>query len=106
MLSAKSRSPTNEVLRAGVQKLDEEKFTIGSICHSFWLFCADPELLRGRTVPCAYNAVWDVMNAGGQKIVQNGETVETNADGRLSTQRHPGGIEAFNQFFLKTIQSL
>ena len=106
MLIAKSTSPTVEMLRTGVRKVDEKQSTIESICHSPWLLCADPELLVDRKVPSSHNIVCDVMNAGRPKIVQNGETVATHSDGLVSTERHPGGIEAFNQLFLNTIQSL
>jgi putative intracellular protease/amidase len=46
------------------------------------------------------------MNAGGELVVDKGETVETHADGLLITGRHPGAVDAFNDLFLKTIQSI
>jgi len=105
-LGAKNTSPAVELLRTGVKKLDQKTLVIGTICHSLWLFCADPELLRGREVTCAHNIVCDVVNAGGEIIEENGETVETHADGLLITGRHPGSVEPFNQLFLNAIQSL
>lgn len=105
-LTAQNTSPAVELLRAAVQKLDEKSLAIGTICHSLWLFCADPKLLQGRKVTCAHNIVCDVANAGGEIIAENGETVETYADGLLISGRHPGSVDVFNQLFLATIQSL
>jgi len=99
-------APAVELLRKAVARMDEGKMAIGTICHSLWLFCADPILLKGRKVTCAHNIVCDVENAGGELIVVNGETVETYADRMLITGRHPGAVEAFDDLFLKTIKSL
>jgi putative intracellular protease/amidase len=99
-------APAVELLRDAVQRLDAGRLAIGTICHSLWLFCADPSLLNGREVTCAHNIVCDVENAGGELVVSNGETVETHADGLLITGRHPGAVDAFNDLFLRTIQSL
>lgn len=102
----KNTAPAVELLREGVRRLDAGSLAIGTICHSLWLFCADPELLRGRKVTCAHNIVCDVVNAGGELVVDKGETVETHADGLLITGRHPGAVDAFNDLFLKTIHSI
>jgi putative intracellular protease/amidase len=99
-------APAVELLRQAVVRMDEGKLAIGTICHSLWLFCADPSLLKGRKVTCAHNIACDVENAGGKLIVANGETVETYADGLLVTGRHPGAVEAFDDLFLQTINSL
>lgn len=102
----RNTAPAVELLRTAVQLLDGGKLAIGTICHSLWLFCADPNLLQGREVTCAHNIVCDVENAGGKLVVVNGETVETHADGLLITGRHPGAVDAFNDLFLQTIQTL
>ena len=99
-------APAVELLRQAVGRMDEGKLAIGTICHSLWLFCAEPSLLKGRKVTCAHNIACDVENAGGEIIVVNGETVETYADGLLITGRHPGAVEAFDDLFLQTIDSL
>jgi putative intracellular protease/amidase len=99
-------APAVELLRDAVQRLDAGRLAIGTICHSLWLFCSDPSLLTGRKVTCAHNIICDVENAGGELVVSNGETVETHADGLLITGRHPGAVDAFNDLFLRTIQSL
>jgi putative intracellular protease/amidase len=103
---SRNTAPAVELLREAVKKLDSGHLAIGTICHSLWLFCADPSLLRGRKVTCAHNIVCDVENAGGKLVVTNGETVETHADGLLITGRHPGAVDAFNDLFLRTLQAL
>ena len=103
---SRNTAPAVELLRDAVERLDAGRLAIGTICHSLWLFCADPSLLNGRKVTCAHNIVCDVENAGGQLVVSNGETVETHADGLLITGRHPGAVDAFNDLFLNTIQAL
>lgn len=103
---SRNTAPAVELLRNAVQRMDAGRLAIGTICHSLWLFCADPDLLRGRHVTCAHNIVCDVENAGGALVVVNGETVETHADGLLITGRHPGAVDAFNTLFLQTLQAL
>ena len=102
----RNTAPAVELLRDAVKRMDAGQLAIGTICHSLWLFCADPSLLQGRTVTCAHNIICDVVNAGGQLAIANGETVETYADGLLITGRHPGCVDAFDQLFLDTIRSL
>ena len=101
-----NKAPAVELLRQAVKRMDAGKLAIGTICHSLWLFCADPKLLKGRMVTCAHNIVCDVENAGGKIIIEDGETVETFSDGLLITGRHPGAVDAFNDLFLETIQKL
>jgi putative intracellular protease/amidase len=103
---SRNTAPAVELLRDAVKRLDSGQLAIGTICHSLWLFCADPSLLRGRKVTCAHNIICDVENAGGQLVITNGETVETHADGLLITGRHPGAVDAFNDLFLRTLQGL
>ena len=99
-------APAVQLLRDAVKRMDAGSLAIGTICHSLWLFCADPTLLRGRKVTCAHNIICDVQNAGAELVVSNGETVETYADGNLITGRHPGAVDAFDELFLQTIQNL
>lgn len=103
---SRSRAPAVELLRNAVNRMDQGKLAIGTICHSLWLFCADPSLINGRRVTCAHNIACDVENAGGILVVVNGETVETNVDGLLITGRHPGVVDAFNSVFLQAIKGL
>src|SRR5688500_10850362 len=55
-----NKAPAVEFLRKAVRAMDDGKVKIGTICHSMWLFTADPDLLRGRRVTCAHNIVSDV----------------------------------------------
>jgi putative intracellular protease/amidase len=97
-----NQSPAVKFLR----QVMEKRIPIGTICHSLWLFCADPTLLRGRKVTCAHNLIYDVQNAGGD--VQFGkndtDTVEVVVDGNLITGKHPGFTQQFMEVFLKAIQ--
>lgn len=102
----RNSAPAVELLRDAVAGMDAGRLAIGTICHSLWLFCADPSLLKGRKVTCAHNIICDVENAGGEVVVVNGETVDTYTDGLLVTGRHPGSVDAFDALFLKTIQAL
>ena len=97
----KNQSPAVEFLRQAVVEMDNNNLNIGTICHSMWLFCADPEILKDRKVTCAHNILCDVENAGGIVVYdQNGETAATYIDGGLVSGRHPGVVEEFMEVFL------
>ncbi|MDJ0534780.1 MAG: DJ-1/PfpI family protein [Xenococcaceae cyanobacterium MO_207.B15] len=98
-----NKSPAVEFLRQAVEMMDDHALKIGTICHSLWLFCADPELLEGRKVTCAHNIICDVENAGGIIIYEEDETAATYIDGSLITGRHPGVVEEFMQVFLEEV---
>jgi len=99
-------SPAVELLSKAVGLMDSGKLAVGTICHSLWLFCAKPELIKGRKVTCAHNIVCDVLNAGGEIINANGENVDVHSDGLLITGKHPGAVEVFDDVFLAAIQKL
>jgi len=103
---SRNMAPAVEFLRKAVQRMDAGQLAIGTICHSLWLFCADPDLIKGRRVTCAHNIVCDVENAGAQLVIANGEAVDVHADGLLITGKHPGSVEAFDELFLQTIQAI
>ena len=96
-------SPAVEFLRQAVALMDKDAVKVGTICHSLWLFCADPELLEGREVTCAHNIICDVENAGGILIYDGDETVATHINGSLVSGKHPGVIEEFMQVFLEEV---
>jgi putative intracellular protease/amidase len=98
-----NNSPAVEFLRAAVKDMDAGRLKIGTICHSLWLFCAAPELIKGRKVTCAHNIMCDVENAGGVIVYEGEETAITQVDGGLITGRHPGVVEEFMQLFLEEI---
>jgi protease I len=97
-------SPAVEFLRQAVKKMDEGKLKIGTICHSLWLFCAAPELLKGRKITCAHNIICDVENAGGIIIYEDDKTADVYVDGNLISSKHPGVVEEFLQTFLNEIE--
>ena len=101
--SSSNQAPAVKLLRQAVIKMDDGKLPVGTICHSLWLFCADPELLRGRSVTCAHNIYCDVVNAGANVVQMDGETVEVHQDGLLITGRHPGAVHEFNKVFLSQL---
>ena len=99
-----NNSPAVEFLRQAVKIMDNHLLKIGTICHSLWLFCADPKLIKGRKVTCAHNIICDVENAGGTIIYDDKETAATYIDGSLITGKHPGVVEEFMQVFLEEIE--
>jgi protease I len=105
-LSTPNQAPAVQLLRQAVSKMDSGSLAIGTICHSLWLFCADPELIRGREVTCAHNIVCDVANAGGRIMTDSDQTVELHQQGLLITGKHPGCVDLFVQRFKDTVKSL
>jgi protease I len=102
----KNNAPAVQFLRKAVEAMDAGKLKIGTICHSLWLFCADPALMKGRKVTCAHNILYDVQNAGGEIVFENNQTKDINIDGGLITGRHPGVAEAFVNVFLQQLQEM
>jgi protease I len=78
---------------------------IGTICHSLWLFCADPALIRGRKVTCAHNIICDVENAGGIVVYDGDETAQLVVDGNLVSGKHPGMVDVFMERFVKEMDA-
>jgi protease I len=100
-----NQSPAVQFLRDAVAAMDADRLKVGTICHSLWLFCADPSLIKGRKVTCAHNITCDVENAGGTVIYENGETVTTHIDGNLITGKHPGVVDEFMETFVQSIEN-
>lgn len=103
-----NQSPSVKFLRKAVKEMDKGNLKIGNICHSLWLFCADPELIKGRKVTCAHNIMYDVQNAGGILVWNDNEDQlkNTHVDGNLITARHPGVIEEFLPLFLEELNKM
>ncbi len=99
-----NQAPAVEFLRQAVRAMDRGQLKIGTICHSLWLFCAAPELLKGREVTCAHNIMGDVQNAGGKLVFAGDQLVDTHVAGNLITGRHPGVVEEFMQIFLHELE--
>lgn len=81
------------------------KVKIGTICHSLWLMCADPSLLRGKRVTCAHNIICDVENAGADVQYGDDGTVGTVIDGDLITAKHPAFTDELIDLFISEIEA-
>jgi protease I len=97
----KNQSPAVVFLRKAMQ----QEARVGTICHSMWLFCADPDLLAGRKVTCAHNIICDVENAGGEVVYDGEETADLVIDGNLISGKHPGVVDQFMEAFIREIES-
>lgn len=101
-----NNAPAVEFLRQAIRLMDSGQLVIGTICHSLWLFCADPSLLAGRTVTCAHNIVCDVVNAGAQIAYDGSETAAIHQESLLISGRHPGVVHEFVEAVLACISKL
>ena len=77
---------------------------LGTICHGLWLWCADPDLLRGRTVTCSHNILGDVENAGANVVYEGDGTADVVVDGNLITAKHPGVNQKFMEVFVQELE--
>jgi putative intracellular protease/amidase len=98
-----NHAPAVDFLRKAVTAMDTGRLRVGTICHGLWLFCAAPELLKGRKVTCAHNILCDVENAGGVPVYEGNQTKDTCVDGNLITGRHPGVVDEFMTVFLNEL---
>jgi putative intracellular protease/amidase len=87
-----------------VRRAMAENALVGTLCHSLWLLCADPSLLKGRHVTCAHNIMGDVAAAGGLLVYDGDQLADTVVDGNLITARHPGVTDAFLDVFLAELE--
>ena len=87
-----------------VRKAMAQKAKIGTICHSLWLLCADPALLKGRKVTCAHNIICDVENAGAEVIFSGDQSTDLVVDGNLITAKHPAVTQQFMETFINEIE--
>jgi protease I len=97
----KNQAPAVVFLRKAMQ----QEVPVGTICHSLWLLCADPDLIRGRKVTCAHNIICDVENAGGEVIYDDDETAELVIDRNLISGKHPGMVDKFMETFVREIET-
>lgn len=103
-LGQPNQAPAVKFLRKAVKAMDANQLKIGTICHSLWLFCAAPELLKNRQVTCAHNLIYDVQNAGGIVMFDGDGTKTIYIDGGLITGKHPDSVDEFMSVFLEEIQ--
>jgi len=97
----KNQAPAVAFLRKAMKA---EGLKIGTICHSLWLFCADPDLIKDRQVTCAHNIICDVENAGADVIYDGDMTADLVIDGNLITGKHPGVVDQFMKTFVEEIE--
>jgi putative intracellular protease/amidase len=98
----KNQAPAVVFLRKALQAKDVK---IGTICHSMWLFCADPDLLKGRKVTCAHNIACDVTNAGGEVVFGDEGTADLVVDGNVISGKHPAVVDRFMETFVREIEA-
>lgn len=98
--NARNNAPAVNFIRAAMAA---PGVRVGAICHSLWLLCAAPELLRGRQVTCAHNIVCDIENAGAQVVYAGSGTADLVVDGELITAKHPEVTGRFMSRFLQEI---
>jgi putative intracellular protease/amidase len=84
----------------------DKQVKIGTICHSLWLFCADPALLEGRQATCAHNIICDLVNAGADVVFDGHKTADVVVDGNLISASHPAVVERFMQIFVSEIECM
>jgi protease I len=99
----KNNAPAVVFLRQAIANPD---LKLGAICHSLWLFCADPDLLQNRQVTCAHNIICDVENAGAEVIYDGDATKELVIDGNLITGKHPGMVNLFMEVFVQEMEKV
>ncbi len=97
----KNNSPGVSFLR---RVMADPRLKAGTICHGLWLWCADPDLLKGRKVTCAHNLVGDVSNAGADIVYEGDGTADVVVDGNLITAKHPGVNRAFMETFVAELE--
>lgn len=98
----RSQAPAVVFLR---KALEVPGLRVGAICHSLWLMCADPELLRGRRVTCAHNILCDVEAAGAEVVYEGETTARVVVEGNLVTGQHPGVVDEFMEVFVREIEA-
>ena len=77
---------------------------IGTICHSLWLFCADPLLIKGKKVTCAHNIICDLENAGADVQYGDDGTIGSVIDGDLISAKHPAFTDELIDIFIQEIE--
>lgn len=101
----RNQAPAVRFLQKAVKAMDTQELKIGAICHSLWLFCADPDLIRNRKVTCAHNIICDVENAGAIVMFDDDGTKKLHIDGNLITAKHPSVVDEFMNVFLQKIEA-
>jgi putative intracellular protease/amidase len=96
-----NQAPAVVFIRKAMQT---EGLKIGTICHSLWLLCADPALLKNRKVTCAHNLISDVEGTGAELIFEGDQTADIVVDADLISGKHPGVVDKFMEVFITEIE--
>jgi putative intracellular protease/amidase len=101
----KKGQPNQAPAVAFIRRAMNEKARIGTICHSLWLLCADPSLLKGRKVTGAHNIICDLENAGADVVFEGDGTADLVIDDNLITAKHPAVTQQFMEVFVREIEA-
>lgn len=96
-----SRAPAVVLIREAMRT---DGLKVGTICHSLWLMCADPALLKDRRVTCAHNVISDVEGAGAEIVFDGDQTADIVIDADLISGKHPGVVDTFMEVFVAEIE--
>jgi len=101
----KKGQPNQAPAVAFIRRAMNEKAKVGTICHSLWLLCADPSLLKGRKVTGAHNIICDLENAGADVVFEGDGTADLVIDDNLITAKHPAITQQFMEVFVREIEA-
>ena len=96
-----NQAPAVEFIRHAMRT---DGLKVGTICHSLWLLCADPSLLKGRRVTCAHNLIADVEGSGADVVFDGDQTADMVIDGDLISGKHPGVVDVFMDVFVAELE--
>jgi putative intracellular protease/amidase len=84
-----------------IAALRDPEITVGTICHSLWIFTSDPTALAGRKVTCGHNIIYDVLNAGATLAYDpvHRQLAGSYVDGNLVSGRHPFAVQEFMETY-------
>lgn len=96
-----------ESSKFAINALKDPEITVGTICHSLWIFTSDPDILRGRQVTCGHNIIYDVLNAGATLAYDpiNRQLAASHVDGNLVSGRHPFAVSSFIETYYDVLKS-
>ena len=84
-----------------VSALADQEITVGTICHSLWIFTSHPDSIAGKTVTCGHNIIYDVLNTGAKLAYDpvNKQLAGSHVDGNLVSGRHPFAVQEFMETY-------
>jgi len=96
-----------ESSKFAIKALKDPEITVGTICHSLWIFTSDPTALAGRKVTCGHNIIYDVLNAGAKLAYDstNRQLAASHVDGNLVSGRHPFAVSSFIEQYYEVLKA-